>query len=355
MVNLCDVWFERNIAKIKINGYENIVYTVELINPITDTAYYKFNTIANTQAECKIEEYFIPWKIKIYISDVLIGEYDYNATNKNIKIIIASSALGDTIAWMPYLEEFRKKHNCNLFAYTEYNNLFETEYKDISFIKYGETVSNLYAVYDIGLYYTNDKVDTNKHPNNFYTLPLQKICSDILGLEYKEIKPKILQNKKQVCIGTHSTSQLKYWNNEQGWQTVIDWLNIKGYSVKILSEEGQMKNYLHNVSFHPKGNIEYVLKELRESVAFIGLPSGLSWLSWSANTKTIIIDGYSSKIVFPKDCIHISPPNNKCQGCYHKYKFDRDDWYFCPEHKNTNRQFECTKSITADMVINKLK
>jgi autotransporter strand-loop-strand O-heptosyltransferase len=194
------------------------------------------------------------------------------------------------------------------------------------------------------------------NPSDFYNLPLQKICSDILGLEYTEIKPKILENKKQVCLGIYGSGQLKYWNNPHGWQTVIDWLNDKGYAVKVLSSEGQKYNYyLNNVIFHPAGNIEYVIKELKESVAFIGVCSGLSWLSWAADTKTIIIDGYSSKLTFPKNCIHISPPADKCQGCYHKYKFNKDDWYFCPEHKGTDRQFECTKSITANMVIDKLK
>jgi autotransporter strand-loop-strand O-heptosyltransferase len=366
--------FNYGVATIKINGEEHISYKVELVNTNNNSIYYTFNTIANTKAECLIEEYFIPWKVNVYANEVLVEEYNYNANNKNIRINLDSSALGDNIAWIPYLEEFRKKHNCNLFSATGHNTLFETQYKNITFVSYNEYVNNLYATYNIGLYYIDDTINYNKHPSNFYNLPLQKICSDILGLEYKVINPgleykvinpgleykvidpKILENKKQVCLGIHGSGQLKYWNNPRGWQTVIDWLNNKGYAVKVLSSEGQKYDYyLNNVTFHPAGNIEYVIKELKESVAFIGICSGLSWLSWATDTKTIIIDGYSSKLTFPETCIHISPPADKCQGCFHKYKFNKDDWYFCPEHKGTDRQFECTKSITANMVIDKLK
>jgi autotransporter strand-loop-strand O-heptosyltransferase len=356
MSNLCEIDFNYGVATIKINGEENISYKVELVNTNNNSIYYAFNTIANTKAECLIEEYFIPWKVNVYVNEILIEEYIYDASNKNVRINLDSTALGDNIAWIPYLEEFRKKHNCNVISSTGHNSLFENNYKNITFVPYDANVSNLYATYNIGLFYNNDNINYNKHPTNFYNLPLQKMCSDILGLEYKEIRPAILQNKKQICIGTHGSAQLKYWNNESGWQTVIDWLNANGYYVKVLSSEGQIHNYqLNNVVFHPKGDIEYVIKELKDSVAFIGISSGLSWLSWATGTKTIIIDGYSSKLLFPNTCTHISPPADKCQGCFHKYKFNKDDWDFCPEHKGTDRQFECTKSITANMVIDKLK
>jgi len=43
-----------------------------------------------------------------------------------------------------------------------------------------------------------------------------------------------------------------------------------------------------------------------------------------------------------------------CNGCFNKYVFDRGDWNWCPKHKNTNRQFECTKNITPEMVADKI-
>jgi hypothetical protein len=45
---------------------------------------------------------------------------------------------------------------------------------------------------------------------------------------------------------------------------------------------------------------------------------------------------------------------NVCNGCFNKYDFDRGDWNWCPEHKNTDRQFECSINITPEMIINRI-
>jgi autotransporter strand-loop-strand O-heptosyltransferase len=46
-----------------------------------------------------------------------------------------------------------------------------------------------------------------------------------------------------------------------------------------------------------------------------------------------------------------------CNGCWNNpmFKFDKGDWNWCPEHKDTPRQFECHKSITPQMVMEKIK
>jgi SAM-dependent methyltransferase len=47
---------------------------------------------------------------------------------------------------------------------------------------------------------------------------------------------------------------------------------------------------------------------------------------------------------------------NVCNGCWNniKYKFDAGDWNWCPAFKNSYRRFECSKSITFDMVKEKV-
>ncbi len=91
--------------------------------------------------------------------------------------------------------------------------------------------------------------------------------------------------------------------------------------------------------------------DLMNAKAFIGLGSGLSWLSWAVGCPTILISGFSEYYSEFKDCERISPPSNKCKGCFNKYQLDAGDWEWCPEHKDTNRHFECTKSITPEIVI----
>jgi autotransporter strand-loop-strand O-heptosyltransferase len=84
---------------------------------------------------------------------------------------------------------------------------------------------------------------------------------------------------------------------------------------------------------------------------FIGIGSGLSWLSWALNTKTILISGFSAPFSEFGDCERISPPDFACNSCYNKVRLDAGDWEWCPEHKNTDLQYECTKSITPNKVI----
>ena len=59
-----------------------------------------------------------------------------------------------------------------------------------------------------------------------------------------------------------------------------------------------------------------------------------------------------------------------CHGCFNNPKYDlqnimdngielkkgkEQEWYLCPEHKGTNRQFECHTSITPEQVFNEIK
>ena len=46
-----------------------------------------------------------------------------------------------------------------------------------------------------------------------------------------------------------------------------------------------------------------------------------------------------------------------CHGCWNNpnHKFDKGDWDWCPEHKNTPRHFECHRGIKSDKVIDMIK
>jgi autotransporter strand-loop-strand O-heptosyltransferase len=118
---------------------------------------------------------------------------------------------------------------------------------------------------------------------------MQKTCSDILGLDYKEIVPKIKMNKdvkkeKMVSIAIHGTAQTKYWNNPEGWQKLVDHLKSIGYKVVLVSKEndGYMGNsHPTGIEKLPAGEIEGVMDVIQRSEMFIGIGSGLSWLSWA--------------------------------------------------------------------------
>jgi len=347
--------------EISNSPYEN--HIVSFINKSTNEVEHS-QKIGNNCWVRANKKYFVDWKIKVEDDKgKLIFEHDYNAKDKRVYIALDSKSLGDTLAWFPYVDEFRKKHNCKVICSTFHNHLFQDQYPEIEFIKPGETANGLYAMYTIGWFYFSDgKMDLNRNVSDFRCMPLQQTSSDILGLEFKEVVPKLkkplVAKKKQIAIAIHGTAQAKYWNNPNGWQEVIDWLNSKGYQVKLLSKEGNdyMGNtHPKNIIQHPEGPIELVINELSQSEAFIGIGSGLSWLSWATKIPTILVSGFSKDYTEPSSCYRITAPEGKCNGCFNTHQLDAGDWNWCPVHKGTDRQFECSKSITSEMVIEKLK
>lgn len=345
-------------------GGDNSKYDVTFINKKTNQVIYSVELQKNHWAKPS-PQYYVDWKVVVFNKKTKESvEYHLDLRDKRVFICFESKSLGDTLAWIPYVEEFRKVHGCKVICSTFWNNLFIDKYPDIEFVSPGTKVNNLTALYRVGLFYTEYGIDLNRHPFDAIRSPLQKMAADILGLPYTEVRPLVkspeetVTNEKQVCIAIHSTAQAKYWNNPFGWQDVVNWLNKRGYTVKLLSEEGM--DYMGNkapsgVIQHPKGSIDSIMKELKKSKAFIGLGSGLSWLSWTLNVPTVLISGFSYKWAEMQDCIRIGAPQGKCEGCFNRYRLDPGDWNWCPDHKGTPRQFECSREITSDMVIRELE
>jgi autotransporter strand-loop-strand O-heptosyltransferase len=308
------------------------------------------------------KEYFIPWKTTVEENGEIIYDETLNLKDKRVYISFGSKSLGDTMAWIPYCEVFRKKHDCKLIVSTFLNSLFKDQYPNIEFVEPGDLVPNIHAQYRLGWFYTDEGTfDTNKHPNDFKTIPLQKTATDILGLDYVEIRPELkLPNKpkkKKVGIGFHSTAQAKYWNNSNGWQPVIDYLNNLGYECMIYSKEGDGymgNNYPKGVTIYKGGNLQDVIDDLSQCEFFIGLGSGLSWLAWACKLPVVLISGFSERWAEINLDTYRVINESVCHGCFNKERLDAGDWNWCPLHKNTNRMFECTKQITSEMVIKEI-
>lgn len=265
-------------------------------------------------------------------------------------ISFESSSLGDTIAWMPSCELFRMVYGCELIVSTFKNELFENQYPEIQFVERGVEVDNLYALFQIGWMYNPER-----EPVNPATIPLQKAANNILFLNTdEELLPKLNYKKsdrpirdKYVCISTKSTAQLKEWYY---WQELIDWLISKGYKVVELSKE---ECYYDGIERIEDKSLQNVMNYLYHSEFYIGLSSGISWLAWGLRKKVYMIANFSlPNHEFQNNCIRIVN-HNVCHGCWNntKFKFDKSNWNYCPEHEDTPRQFECHKLIPASEVI----
>jgi autotransporter strand-loop-strand O-heptosyltransferase len=330
-----------NPFKVQIfDEKENLMYSTELSSGM----YTKLN-----------RKYYTKWKTRLYLED-LVFEHEFNLENSRVFIVFESSSLGDTIAWMPYCEEFRKKHNCHVIVSSFRNDMFKNLYPEIEFVERGAVVPNLKALYRLGWFY-----DKDKEPVLPSTIPLQKSATNILGLDYEEIHSRIYFEPKErpypekyICIAPSSTAGCKLWNNPTGWLELTKYLLNKGYKIINISKDGEQIEGVENISDDSMENTKNVIFH---SEFVIGLSSGLSWLSWALGKHVVMISNFTEPDhEFTINCTRITNPL-VCNGCWNnpKFKFDKGDWYWCPEHKGTERQFECHKSITADMVINQIQ
>lgn len=356
-----------NGAKVEILGNDEKKYKVEFIN--NDSKEIEYSTYINNNNWCKtIKEYYINWHIKVYLDEILISEDVFNPKNKHVYIALDSNAIGDTIAWFPIIEEFRKKNDCIVSVSTFKNDWFREKHPNLNFINPGDVVNNIYAMYSIGWYYNNKSINYNKTPINFREKSLQETATAILGMDKMEVKPKInVKNKKPniegkyVVIAPHASAHAKYWNKEGGWQAVVDYLNSIGYKVVMLTQEklgdlwhdSKLGGTLTNV-IDKTGDIDIQdrFTDILNADLFIGVGSGLSWVSWALGTKTILISGFSYPYTEFNDCIRLFNDNpSVCGGCFNRHWLNPGDWEWCPEHKNTERMFECTKTIEIKDVI----
>jgi len=354
-----------NGCKLEIIGNLPNKYHIKFFNNDTNELYFESH-ISNNMWTSPSHKYFVNWRVEVYDElSSLVFKDKICLTHKRIKIINESPSLGDFISWMPFVEEFRKKYNCMIDFFTPNKHLFDQTYPEINFKNYGPSDKLYYASYSIGCFDPNNRALS---PKDYRKQNLQQIAADILDLEYKELKPKLnfvskdsFINSKYICISTASTAGCKHWQNENGWQKTVDYLNDLGYKVVVLQKESL--NYmdlkgLNNVIHPETKSLDEVINYLRHCEFYIGLSSGVSWLAWALDKKVIMISGFTEEFhEFNTQYRLIN--KNVCYGCWNNSEviFNKGDWNWCPNHKNTERQFECSKNITFDDVkqmINKI-
>lgn len=343
--------------KVEIKGHNKEKYFVEFIDSSTNKVIHSSTITNNMWTKCN-KSYFIPWIIKINGKTV----HTFDLKDKIVKINFESKALGDTLAWTPQVLEFYKKHKCKVIVSTFHNEWFKNlpEYKDIKFIKPGDPY-NSYAVYQIGWFKSSegDWKNFDHHKTQVNTIPLIQAATDILGLPYKEVHygidftPKKRPIKgKYICIAPRATSGLKEWPYEN-FRSLAKKLQSEGYKVINISKEG-----FKGANIIDKKNLKWedTLNYLYHADLFIGLGSGLSWLNWVLNKHTVMINNFIPHgFEFTHNLTKIEN-NSVCNNCWvsSKHVFDPGNWDWCPENEGTQNQHICQKSITTDVVYNKV-
>lgn len=180
--------------RVEIKGEVKGKYKIDFIDTEFNTLEHS-DVIDNNMWTRHYREWFTNWKIVItdLATNTVIKEELFDPTGKTVYIRFESRALGDTIAWIPYVDVFGKKNQCKVICATFWNQLFDEAYPDVTFIPIEQAPpSDVYAIYDIGWF-----GDTNKNPVDVRLIPLQKTATDILGLPFVEIVPKLNYDKME--------------------------------------------------------------------------------------------------------------------------------------------------------------
>ena len=311
------------------------------------------------------KKYFVDFRIEVYEKGKLIFAHDLDLQGKKVLLKFPVGILGDILAWFPYAEIFRKKHKCELYCAMAEDmiEIIKPGYPEIKFIKAEERPEGLYASYYMGIFFPCD--DREHQPMDWRVIGLHQNAAMILGVDPGEKRIRLLPKNKTrrikepyVCIAAQASSQAKYWNNGRGWLNVVKHLKERGYRVLCIDRENvyaQKSRY----NIIPYGTEDFTgRRPLQERIDllyhadfFVGLPSGLSWLAYGVGKPVVMISGMSLALTeFPNKYrvqnFHV------CNGCWNdtRITFDHKDFEWCPRHKGTDRQFECSRYITPEAV-----
>ena len=315
------------------------------------------------------KKYYIPFRIKVWVQGQAepILNHTLDLKGKDVQINFPVGTLGDIIGWMTYADRFQKKHNCaaevTMAKYMA--EIFEGQYPNLFFTHLPTEKVRFekpYASYRMGLFFRGNTTD---QPIDFRKVGLHKTAGYILGVDPREEAPKVKLGSERkikeryVCVATKSSSQAKFWNNGYGWEQVIKYLKDMGYRVLCIDKESTVgQGFIWNRM--PQGLEDFTgprplqerIELLEHADFFIGLSSGLTWLAWCTHVPIIMISGFTLPI-----CEFYTPyrvfSSHGCNGCWDDVNenFDHYDFLWCPKHKNTERQFECTRLITGKQVI----
>lgn len=332
--------------------------------------------------------YHIHFDISITKDGKEIFHHKFDPKGKNVHIeMMNTNGMGDAICFMTHIEEFRKQHQCNVYItmVKRFVEIFEPTFKDIHFIageridEHGKFPVNVWEQLPQDIYATY-YYEVGYPKNNATQREDLRVSGMVLNSGYilgvnalHEFEPKLLPSKKRasknvikepyVCIALHGSEPCKSWHNPTGWGEVVRYLKDKGLRVLCIDGDGISADEHYNdlmesgcEDFTGYLPLQDRIDLLTDAKFFIGAASGLSWLAWACGVPVVMISGFSlphSEFYTPYRVIN----TEVCHGCWNDMRYPKQPYLYtlCPLHQNTPRQWECSKKITAEMVLNKIK
>ncbi len=335
-----------------------------------DTGNVLFETELKAGRVNSTKRYYVRFRLEVWQQGESVFVHEYSAAGRDVLVRFPVDTLGDPLGWFPYAVKFKELHGCKLTCSmsAKMGGLLRDSYPDITFLTEREvTPERFYASYTIAVYYQANLIYDHKDcvPSDFRSVGLHRAAGYILGVDPTEQPPHIVVPndtrpiaEPYVCIAVQSTLQAKYWNNPTGWAEIVRFLKEAGYRVicidlKSTHGKGLIWTHIPPGAEDQTGDQPLIERArwLKHADFFIGLSSGLSWLAWTMRIPVVMISGVThptNEFATPYRVINY----HACNSCWNSplAPFDRSDFLSCPRHKDTPRQFECSRLITAEQV-----
>jgi autotransporter strand-loop-strand O-heptosyltransferase len=270
--------------------------------------------------------------------------------DKEVLVHLDSFCVGDTICFASFLETFVNYHGVKkIYVTTFFPEFFESDDERIQFVP-ANSNSFIEADCHVNVGYDKDNLHHTLGGLFYATRDSMRIPHSLNPGRSFMKKKDVRRQPRKIVIAPESLKKIARWDFPNGWQTVVDHFIQRGYQIYNVSFEDYIK--LDGViNYNGFTDINVSLGHILEAAVFVGLSSGLAWMSWAYSIPTVMISGFTKNHnEFP--CYRVSNSIG-CNGCFNIVPQVLNS---CPIFYGTKRQNECHRSfITPAMVIEKIE
>jgi autotransporter strand-loop-strand O-heptosyltransferase len=349
-------------VQVPVSGWRVVMIDLNTHNTVFDEVVEAAEIVASRR------KYFVHFMLQVFDGERLVFSHSFDAAGQRVFVRAGETALGDSIAWIPAVEAFRREHRCEVHVQLplHLHELFRAGYPDLHFVASDvspASLGTLYATYYLGFFSPYDERD--HQPTDPRVSSLQDVASFILSVPAVERRPTLVVadtirriKERYVCIAVQAGAHCKYWNNPDGWPMLVAHLKQQGYRVLCIDRERDCarsgvinsipagaEDFTGNLPLQERASL------LLHAEFFVGLGSGLSWLAWTVGTPVVMISGFSH----PKTEFH-TPWRiinfHVCNSCFNDttFAFDSENFSWCPRYEGKPMAYQCTSSITPQFV-----
>lgn len=303
--------------------------------------------------------------------DAPILTHRLDLAGRDVLVRMELGGLGDHLSWVGHAVAFARKHGARVTCCVRADMvallapIHPDMRSEVRFVAPGdESDRSYYASYKVLVFF--DDKNRSWQPLDYRQAGLAQMGAYMLGLTPQERRPDILPDPggapikgPYVAIAVQGSGLAKKWNNPGGWRAVIAALKELGYRVVCIDQKrvagaGTVWTHVPHGVEDETGDrpLAERARWLKHADFFIGLSSGLSWLAWAAGARVVMIGGFTetyNEFHTPWRVIN----RNVCHGCANDVtkRLDLTDFFFCPDHKGTERAVECSRMIAPRQVI----